>query len=336
MDKWKIDGYDRTLSQELQASLPDKMFDMHAHPYLLEDIDTDSTPILRELPQEGGIDGWKEIIGFQVGKERLKGGLFFGLPILKGNPLIDRIRHVNHYIRTELDQAKDIQRRGLLMVSHLMDPSELEAGLKSPWIAGFKPYVTLNPGCTFASDIPAYLPEWACELANQRDLVITLHLMKPESMNDSRNIAEIKRLCRTYPRMKLILAHAGCGFNMYNTINGVHELTGIDNLWFDISAVCEAPPVISLIKKYGSTRLMWGTDYPVSLRKGRIVTMGDRYFGIQNNTILPEKIPEGCNMALLGLEAIRASVYATGICDLSASEVENIYYNNAAGLLNIK
>ena len=331
-----MDAYDRELAGELQSSLPDNIFDMHAHPFLKQQLDIESTPILGELPRNGGIESWKEAVGFQVGEKRLKGGLFFGLPILPGDNLPGRIREMNIFIQNELEQAKTLERRGLMLISHLMEPSDAEKMLSSsPLIAGFKPYMTLNPGCTFTSDIPAYLPEWALELANQKNLVITLHIIKPKALSDDRNIKEIKRICKSYPSMKLVLAHCGCGFNMYNTINGIRELAGIENLWFDTSAVCEAPAIMALLRKYGPKRLMWGTDYPISVRKGKIVTMGDMYFGIQNNTVIHDRIPSGCNLALLGLEQLRAMVYAISECGLKDRDVEDVFYNNAKDLLKI-
>ena len=335
MRKWSIDEYDRVLSEELQLFLPDRVFDFHAHPYFKDHIDTGYAPMLGLLPREGGIDGWRETVGFQVGENRLKGGLFFGLPILKTQNLLDGTRTVNLFIRNELIHAKNLEQRGLMMISHLMDPSEAEALSASSMIAGFKPYVTLNPGCGIASEIPDYLPEWALEIADRKGLVIMLHIMKEKALGDRNNIDEIKRICKRYPSMKLILAHAGCGFNMYNTINNIHELTGIENLWFDTSSITEAAPINALIRACGAGRVMWGTDYPTTTRKGRIVTTGDTFFEIQSNTILPDKISKGGNLALMGLEGIRATVDAIRECNLKEDGLEDIFYDNAASLLGI-
>ena len=335
MENWKFDDYDRELAKELQGFLPDMLFDMHAHPYFKEQLDVVTVPILEELPPNGGIEGWKESIGLQVGKNRLKGGLFFGLPIFKEEEVLERMREGNRFVQKEVEEASDIHRKALMMISSLMEPSEVENLLKSPLVAGFKPYINLSPGCSFeTANIPDYLPEWALELAEQKELVITLHMAKPKALNDSDNQREIKRICRTYPHLKLVLAHCACAFNMYSAIEGIRGLPLFDNLWFDTAVVCEGPSMIEVIRKYGADRVMWGTDYPVSVRKGKIITLGDMHFSVQSNTVVPGKVSSCCNQALIGMEQLRAMKYAIRECNLKDREIEDLFYHNAMKLLS--
>lgn len=327
-----LDAQDLALARELQQQLPDRVFDAHAHPFLRSELDTDLAPILKRLPEEGGLDYWRETAAAQVGSSRLRGGLFFGLPVLPIDGLPERIDRVNRFLVEELQRARTLpDRRGLLLVSCAPPPPGLETLLQAPGVVGFKPYAGLNPACGPQPDIQEYLPEWACELAHQRGLVIVLHILKQKALEDEKNLEAINRLCRSYPRMQLILAHAGAGFNMYHTIRGCEKLVPAENLWFDLSAVCEPPAVVALLKRFGPERLLWGSDYPISLRKGRFVTLGDLFYCIQETTVSLDRLP----VALLGLENLRAVLEAVRECALPEGGVEAIFYENAARLLNL-
>ncbi len=335
MENHSFDAWDRELAEKLQDSLPDKMFDAHAHPYFKAQLDPDFVRVRKELTDEGGIAVWKERIGLQVGTKRLKGGLFFGFPLFRGDDsLLPTIREGNRFIFKELENAQDLERRGMLMISGAMRAEDVLPLLDSPVVAGFKPYVYLTPGCDFeTAEIPEYLPEWALELADRKGLAITLHMAKTKALADPGNRSQIMRICKTYPGLKLILAHCGCAFNFYNAAEGMKELPAFDNLWFDCSAICEPYGIAAVLKKYGAKRLMWGTDYPISIRKGRIVALGGACHSIQDSTAAGGDLPP--QSVRIGLESMRALLYAIDECGLPESAKEDIFYHNAAGLLGL-
>ena len=87
------------------------------------------------------------------------------------------------------------------------------------------------------------MPKW-CLLADKYELVITLHIVKDKAVADEDNIREIKDICMRYPELKLILAHAARGFNYYNNFEGLKQLKRCDNLYFDISSVCQPQAIL--------------------------------------------------------------------------------------------
>ena len=326
---FKLDENDKAFAAALQACLPDKVFDAHAHLFRREEIDLGAAPVLGDLPELGGIEYWRESLSAQIGKERVFGGLFFGMPIIPMDNVRERIDRINNFIIEELHSRDMPHAGGLLLVANTSDPAQVESLLDDKLILGFKPYEALNPECGLMSDIHEYLPEWACELANKYSLIVVLHIRKPKALDDERNIDEINALCAGFPRMKLVLAHAGCGFNMYNTINGCRKLDNAANLWFDFSALCEPSAFTALIKTFGAKRMLWGSDSPVSLRKGRFVTLGDSFIGLQRDTV-KRPINDG---TLVGMENLRAVLHAAQDCRLNSEELEDIFYNNAMRLL---
>lgn len=52
-------------------------------------------------------------------------------------------------------------------------------------------------------------------------------------MADQENQQRITDYCRNYPDIKLILAHAARGFNLYYTVEGIQNLKGLRNVWCD-------------------------------------------------------------------------------------------------------
>jgi len=59
--------------------------------------------------------------------------------------------------------------------------------------------------------------------------------------------------------MKLILAHAARGFNMYHTIEAIHTLAGLDNVYFDTGAICEAGAITACIRAFGAKKVLYGS-----------------------------------------------------------------------------
>ena len=241
----------------------------------------------------------------------------------------------NEFVIGDIKSSGENNSKCSLLVSNLMEPSDVEQYLEDDFVCGFKPYVTLNPGCDSSSDIVEFLPEWALVLASERKLAVTLHIQKNAALSDPENISQIHEICSGYPGMKLILAHCGCSFNVYNTLKSVEHYTGIDNLYFDTSAVCEGMALVHMLKLFPAQKFMWGTDFPISVRHGRFVGLGDSVFSLQNNTVAGGRLPADINTLNHGLESLRALVWAIKECGLSDSEVEGIFYNNAAELLGI-
>ena len=92
-------------------------------------------------------------------------------------------------------------------------------------MVGLKPYHSWskeNP--TWQAPLNSYLPEWAWELADERSLTITLHMVKDGAVANPENQREIREMCLRYPRARLILAHAARCFHAPNAAKGMSAL----------------------------------------------------------------------------------------------------------------
>ncbi|MDD7700430.1 MAG: amidohydrolase family protein [Eubacteriales bacterium] len=108
-----------------------------------------------------------------------------------------------------------------------------------------------------------------CALLSERGMPLYLH------MGDSRpeyRYSEAARLCRVkkeFPGLTVVAAHLGG----YYAWEGAECLAGIPGLWFDTSSTLWALPperAAALIRRFGTDRVMFGTDYPVKEPAGEI------------------------------------------------------------------
>src|SRR4029078_8839951 len=122
-----------------------------------------------------------------------------------------------------------------------------------------------------------YIPRWAWELADRHGLCIMLHIVMRRSLADPANQHYIRQHCLEFPNARLVLAHAARGFCGRHTVEGISSLRGLGNLFFDTSVICEPDAMQAILGTFGPTRLMLGTDFPVSETHGRAVTLGDSF-----------------------------------------------------------
>lgn len=331
MKNWTFEDTDAQAAAELDGFLPDNIYDAHAHLYRTADMDLPADSLFRQGPAEVGVAAWREILGRQVKAARLQGALFIPMPFVTPAG----IPETNAYV---LRQAASMPAsRALAVIAPETSPDLVNEWCKHPQFVGFKPYhLYSSHKPTFDSPLTGFLPEWAWEAADRHGLVITLHMVKTDALADPDNQREIREHCRRYPRAKLVLAHGARGFHAPNTVKGIAALRGLENVWFDTSAICEPTALLAILREFGPRRLLWGSDFPVSEIRGKCVTLGDGFAWLQPDTIAWEKLLPGCHPILVGLEALRAVREAAQEFGLSAADVQDIFADNAMRLLGIR
>ena len=319
---WSFSKRDADEASKLQARLPSRIFDGHAHAYRLSDAQGKEAGLWKEGPAVASLSEWRRHVGRQVGDARLTGGLFFGYPV-KGCD----IEASNDFIADEL--ARDPDSRGLLLVAPESDREAVLRHLANPRVAGFKPYHVFSTSePTFESPMADFLPDWTWELAHECGLAIMMHLVRSRSLADPVNQREIREKCLRFPNARLILAHAARGFHAPDTVESIGSLRGLENVWFDSSAICEAAALVAILREFGPQKLMWGTDFPVSELRGKCITIGDGFAWVNPEVFAGEP-------PLVGLESLRALLDATAIAGLNAADLNDIFHDNALRLLRI-
>lgn len=280
---------------------------------------------------------YDRMVGAWMGDRVPSGGLFFPWPVA-GSDVAAQNRFLEEQIRD------DPSSRGLLLVTPADDPAAVEEILAAGhgiW-RGFKVYHVFAQRSpekpevvsTFHADCEDFIPEWLWEIANARELVILLHLVRPRALADHGNQRYIQDRCLRFPKASLVLAHAGRGFNSRHTVEGVGELRGLDNIFFDSSAVCESAALEAVVRQFGPTRLFFGLDHPVSSLRGRCVGIEDGFFWT-NEAPIDWHAQSFAAPTLVGVESILALKQACRTMHMNSRDIELIFGGAARQLLGL-
>ena len=312
--------------RELESFLPDCIYDAHTHLWKSDLINW-------TLPGVEGDCGYAE---YQRCMEDIHPGrtthaLF--IPFITTEHR-EQSLVANQWIAEQL--THDPKSRGLFFVKPEDDPEWIREQVRELGLHGLKCYHTMaatDP--TWNADIDAFLPESFVQVAHEESLAITLHIVKARALGDSANREWIRRTCQKYPDMKLILAHSGRAFQPAHNLEGLPDLVGLDNLYFDTSANCEPIAHQAIIRILGHDRLMYGSDLPISHMRGRSLSAADTFIWLYENTPVWGENHAQINPVLIGLEHLRSLKWACWSEKLTDSQVEDVFYHNAAKLLGV-
>ncbi|MDB5386356.1 MAG: kanB [Planctomycetaceae bacterium] len=312
----------------LRSFVPPDSFDAHLHLYR----DVDSTPAMpKELVDPNSNVGWSAYcwaVERWMGDRRPSGGLIFTVPKVT----LD-IPAANRFVADELKRLPGS--RALMMISPKDDPAQVEATLLADGFVGFKVYhVFSGQPDTFEAPTETFIPEWAWELCQKYGLAIMLHMVKSRALADITNQVYIREHCLRYPNARLILAHAARGFCGGHTVEGIASLRGLDNVYFDTSAVCEAAPMEAILREFGTSRLLYGADFPVSEMLGRCVSIGDGFQWLYADS-LDWNSSKFAKPLYIGLECLLAVQQACRTMKLRDDDIERIFRTNARQMLGI-
>ena len=322
---WSLTQADRNfIARDIEPFLPERIFDAHAHLFCHDHFDRLPAAYV-DGPARLSLHAYYQLIDWIHPGGRTRGGLFFGLAFSgdrNGN---------NRFVAQEIRKSPRANNFGQMIIAPAMTAEQVYQAVQADGFVGLKCYHTLGSGFerTWEAPIEAYLPERHVAVANELGLAITLHMVRARALADPLNQATIRRYCEQYPDMILILAHAGRGFNPWHTSEGIESLRGLDNVFFDTSAVTEAGAFEAIIEVMGHERLLYGSDFPVSHARGRCVAIGDSFHWIYAEELIAAEKHTKLQPVLVGLESLRALRLACWRMRLNAGQIEDIFFNNA-------
>lgn len=323
---WDFTSLDAGIALDLAEFVPQRVFDAHAHLYRTCDLPQPPPDLLSEGPDRATPRVWRARLERQVGRGRVAGGLIMPFPV----PACD-IARLNRRLLEDLERDEECV--GGALVAPDSDRDELAEVLEHPRMVALKPYHVFSARSATQDSTPdEFLPRWAWEVAHQRGLVIVLHLVRHQALNDPRNQRIIVEMCRRYSNARLQLAHAARGFHPPNTLRGLRSLEGLDNVWFDTAGICESAALVAILRSFGPERLMFGSDFPVCEIRGRCVSVGDGFLWLYPETLDWEAQHPPVRPTLVGLEALRALRDAADMAGLRGPQVRQVFHDTARDL----
>ena len=325
----EITDYDRDLwHRHLADFVPPDSFDAHAHLWRTQDLGTPCPALAAAGPPVVTRATYDERLSMWMPDRCPTGGLFFPFP----TRVLD-VDGANRHLADEM--KKDPHSRGLMIVTPRQDPAEVERQITTDGFVGFKVYHLFAARTdTLFAPTEEFIPEWAWELADQRGLVIMLHMVLPRALAEPENQRYIRSRCEQYPGAKLILAHAARGFCGKHTVEGIASLRGLDNVYFDTSAVCEPAAFEAILKVFGPTRLFFGADFCVTEMRSRCVDLADGFLWLDEIRADFSR-SRFARPTLLGIESLLALKQACLNQNLTAGDVDEVFCLGARCLLGI-
>ncbi len=311
--------------REIDPFLPDRIYDAHAH--IWETAWANFTMGSEKMVDAAAYSrGIAEIHG-----DRRTEALFLSFAMAENRA---QIPMANEWTAGQIADRPAC--RAHYFITPQDDPEHVRDEVQRLGMHGLKCYHTFSGvDPTWDASIPDYLPEPFMAVANDEGWTVTLHMVKSRAVADPDNQHWIRHYCETYPKMQLILAHSARGFQPGHNMEGLETLTGLDNLWFDTAANCEPIAHQAIIRLFGHERLMYGSDLPVSHMRGKSLGAGDGFLWIYEDSPVWGEKHMKVEPLLVGLEHLRSVKWACWSERLTDSQVEDVFWNNAARLFNV-
>ncbi len=317
------------LNRCIEGFLPKRIYDIHAHLFHTRHFAPGTMPGFLEANRGYGMRDFNEALARWMPAREVD-GLFFGYP-RAGN---DRAGE-NAWLREQVEPlVETTNSRALVLAAPDDAPAEVRRLLKSGVFIGIKPYrLYSDMADTDEATIESFAPEWMWELCDEHDGVMMLHIMRAGGITDSHNIESIRRLCRRYPRCRLVLAHVARSFNYRHAREGLHALADIDNVVVDTSAVTQAGAFRAALEILGPRRVLWGSDYMVSELRGSCISQGDGFTWIYSEDESAQKLTTFGSYTLVGIESLMCLREACEDTGMTQGDLQDIFCNNALRLI---
>ena len=327
--------YDMEAAKILNDFLPDRIFDSHVHLF-----DSVFAPGIAKgggfnVSQKADFQDYLEFIRPLLGEHRqIRGNIITAPDATMTEPdALNRKASIN-FLVGQLEQYPG--NVGEVMVGAKDTVEDIEKQLIHPNIRGLKCYhFTAEKKPTNQAAIGEYLPESAWQVADQRGLVITLHMVKDQALADPVNYTYIQEMAKRYPNAKLILAHCARAFAAWTGVETVDKIKHLDNVYYDFSAICESPAMFQILRKVGKDKCMWGSDFPVCRLSGKAISLADGFYWI-NARILELMGNPNIHYWQYSTENLMAVRQACQMLDLSQDRIEDLFWNNAMTLFGLK
>lgn len=173
-------------------------------------------------------------------------------------------------------------------------------------------------------------------LANERRLVVLLHVPRSGRLADPEVQAGVRWLAGECPQANIVLAHCGRCYLPSEMKAAIHCLRGLSNVWMDTSMVMDPVALQIAMNEIGPGRLVFGTDFPVAAMLGRRVRVWNHWVDV----VLPGYPSSAYRVAgdnyqagFMAWEIVLAIRWAAEMVGISDVERDSIFYGNGISVL---
>ncbi|MCX7423113.1 MAG: aminotransferase class III-fold pyridoxal phosphate-dependent enzyme [Planctomycetia bacterium] len=312
--------------EELQDFVPDRVFDAHIHMFHPEH--------LTAAPASAW--GHTDFSALQQWAARLYPGRETHFLVL-GTPI--RGIDVTAHNRWCIEQVShDPQSRMNRLVTPSCRVQDIERDVREQGFIGLKPYRLFSvTGDIAQCRIHEFLPHEQLELANELGLWVTMHLSRFHGCADEFNLDDLREFTGSrYPNVKWILAHCARSFTYWPIRKAIDQLRDMPNIWYDVSAVTDVRPLITLFSREDRRRILYGSDgVDATYFHGQYAAMGRawQYVDIDRFNL---QFPHCDGRPILAIyEQLLSMKHAAEIAQWSKDDIQNLFWRNAVAAFGV-
>jgi hypothetical protein len=312
--------------EELTDFVPDRIFDAHCHMFQQSHMRPDAKPSTRDDVDLATLRKWNETLY----PGRRLNFLVLGLPVVGNDPELH-----NPWAAAQVSQDPGSRFNQLVTPSCSIRNIDQRLGM-GPTV-GLKPYrLFSSTGDTNNCRIHEFLPHEQLELANDRGCWVTMHLSRAHGCADEQNLDDLQEYTTNrYPNIKWILAHCARSFTYWPIREAVARLRDMPNIWYDLSAVMDVHPFLTLFQKENLKRIFYGSDgVNATFFQGKYVAFGRYWYQVAPDEKFSYAHTD--DRPILAIyEQVLAMKQAADIAGLSKDDLEGIFWRNAHEALGI-
>jgi len=172
------------------------------------------------------------------------------------------------------------------------------------------------------------------KIADEKNLIIMMHLSKKFGVADNENINDLIFLSEKYPNVKWILAHCARSYSAWGIEKAAKKLRDLKNIWYDCSTVCESDALDALYTGVGVDRVMYGSDDMIGPMRGKYISFGMAWSNINEDNHSLKLDHCDSRMTFIRYEQLRAMKKGARQIGLSEKQKNALFYNTAKNLVN--
>ena len=310
--------------EELEDFVPRRIFDAHVHLF--------SRDLLSPEAQGQSTADDVDFATLQAWSAELYPGREVHYLVV-GYPAVGTDVAAHNRMMVEQVRGDSLSRMNRL-VTPTCTPQQIERDIEEQGFIGLKPYRVYSvTGDIQQCRIRDFIPEPQLELAEEMGLWVTIHLSRHHGCGDELNLDDLEEYTtKRYPRIKWILAHCARSFTYWPIQQGIDRLRQMPHIWYDLSAVCDIRPFITLFQKENLKRIFFGSDgVGATFFHGKYAVFGRAWQWVYTDEIEQIKFPHCDGRPILAIyEQLLACKQAAEIVGLTQNDIEDIFWRNAA------
>ena len=173
-------------------------------------------------------------------------------------------------------------------------------------------------------------------LADELGLVVLLHVPHSKRLADPVVQQGVRNYARDYPNAQIVLAHCGRCYHPDEMKAAIGSIRDLENVYLDTAMVMDPTVIQIVLDNVDSSRVLFGTDFPVANMRGRRVYVMDHWVDV----VLPGYPPsayrvasDGIRATFMAYEIVLAIKRAGEMVGLTQEQLSGIFYKNGMALL---